>query len=202
MSDSVPAARSLSCDHCGAPLSIGPGARLITCAHCGSRLSVHRTDSAAWTETLEEVAAATGRIESKLDALARRPRLEALEQEWAATLDRLGVPVRYGEVRPPTAEDAQHEALGWLIAGGVVAIVCLGFSLPARVSESFNGGFLWAAVAAVAAVVAAGLRAWQLRATAEEAVRRYRREEADYLRRRAELTRDADPSAGPPRTVA
>ena len=36
---------AMSCDHCGAPLSVPDGAHSVVCMYCGARLEVHRTGS-------------------------------------------------------------------------------------------------------------------------------------------------------------
>jgi LSD1 subclass zinc finger protein len=38
---------AMSCDHCGAPLSVPDGAQLVICTYCGARLEVHRNDGGA-----------------------------------------------------------------------------------------------------------------------------------------------------------
>ena len=99
--DPPPPVTALSCDRCGAPLAVGGGARYATCAHCGSRLRVARSATAAWTEVLDDIADRAGRIEAKVDALARRPALEALEREWGRTRRTLGEEVG-GRIAAPT----------------------------------------------------------------------------------------------------
>ncbi|QDT13989.1 hypothetical protein [Alienimonas californiensis] len=176
-------AESLLCDRCGAPLTVGPRARFVTCTHCGARLSVHRSDSAAWTETLEEVAAATGRIEAKLDALHRRPQLDALEQEWERMQDELGVPVRLGRRRPPTAKDASHMALGFqTLAVLTFGAIAIGAALKGE-GGAFLFGLLWAS--GVGALM--WCLAWLAQRGGIERVQRYEAAERDYRRRRAEL---------------
>ncbi len=186
----APAATSLLCDRCGAPLAVGPRARYVTCAHCGARLGVHRTDSAAWTETLEEVAAATGRIEAKLDALAVGPRLKALEREWTDTRRQLSRRTGRGRWEPPTRKAAEDEARGWRILGVIMGLaIALGTGLAGpTVGEAVIG--------LTGAVVAGGTMCLVAAAVRRDGARRvaqYAAAERDYLRRWSALTGEPPP---------
>ncbi|NNJ26064.1 hypothetical protein [Alienimonas chondri] len=195
--DAGPAVRSLSCDRCGAPLTVGPRARFVTCTHCDSRLSVHRTDSAAWTETLGEVAEATRRIETKLDALARRPQWERttdpladLEQEWSLKRRWLGYWTRRGTIVPPTKEAAANESLFWIIAGPIAAV---GWLIAVGIVDGLGGEA--APLYAGLLIVLPIFRACWLLLFAERRERLYVAAEQDYRRRRAELLRSTETKA-------
>ena len=190
--DDRPETVALSCDRCGAPLTVGGAAGLATCGHCGCRLRVRRSASAAWTEVLDEIAETSGRIEAKVDALARRPALDALEAEWRATRAELGDEVDGGIV-PPTREGARNEAFGWLLMGGAVVAFTLLLAVGLAGDRGSRSGREAATVATFAEVVAvvAGGRVALVRAGISRRIARYAAAEADYRRRRAELERDA-----------
>ncbi len=185
----APAATSLLCDRCGAPLAVGPRARYVTCAHCGARLGVRRSDSAAWTETPRAVTAAMERVRFTLVSLVGRSRAEEpdldrilLEAEWAVARFWWGRWTRRGAAVAPTVTDATREAFGWLVAGPLAAIVWLVVVWPL-------GGWDGCAtpVVAVLLIAAAACRAcWGLR-FAEHRAQSYAAAERTYERRRAEL---------------
>lgn len=72
----------LSCNACGAPLEVGPNAKFVTCNHCSTRLAVRRTESASFTEALENLAESTGRLTTQMDRIAVQNDIERLDREF------------------------------------------------------------------------------------------------------------------------
>ncbi|MDQ3928101.1 MAG: hypothetical protein M3328_03025 [Chloroflexota bacterium] len=73
---------SLSCNNCGAPLSVPTSADYVTCGYCGSALAVRRTESAHYTELLERLEQHTDYLARRAEYLRLRDELEALDAEW------------------------------------------------------------------------------------------------------------------------
>lgn len=72
----------IACHHCGAPLDVPPQAEIVTCQHCTTRLAVHRNESVAWTEMLEELDERTEYLESSVDWLCLQRELDELDRSW------------------------------------------------------------------------------------------------------------------------
>ena len=60
---------SVSCNHCGAPLKVGPNSRFVTCTFCNSRLEVKRSDSAIFTEEISRIANTTQQMAGSLEVI-------------------------------------------------------------------------------------------------------------------------------------
>jgi uncharacterized Zn finger protein (UPF0148 family) len=73
---------SVSCNHCGAPLSVPTGTRFLTCTYCGARLEVLLSGGAAYTQVLQNIDQRTERIEQDVAEIKMRERIEQLDREW------------------------------------------------------------------------------------------------------------------------
>lgn len=73
----------LSCNHCGAPLSVPESTRFVTCGHCHSQLAIHHDGAAVFTEVLGEIAARTANIEQHLAEMQMEKDLERIEKDLA-----------------------------------------------------------------------------------------------------------------------
>src|SRR4051812_38004772 len=78
---------SVACNHCGAPLEVGPTTRFVTCAHCGSKLEVHRTGSSMYTEVLEAIDQRTQKMAQDLEYIKRQSEIDRLDRDWAMRRD-------------------------------------------------------------------------------------------------------------------
>src|SRR2546423_1344686 len=132
---------SLSCNNCGAPLEVPTGARYVTCAHCGSRLAIKRTESAAYTEALEDIDRHAQHMSSDLEAIRLQNELEQIDREWQIEREQYLTRSRDGSTGVPSKG---------ITAGGIVGIVLvIGFlifwialaSAGALAAGAFGFGF-------------------------------------------------------------
>lgn len=126
---------SLTCQHCGAPLEVPAKITQLTCQFCGTRLRVQRTGSAAYTETLEEVAQQVARVASNTDQLKLEQEIARLDRDWMQGRERFMMRSKNGHMSVPGKTSA-------LIGGAIVVVF----------------GVFWTAMATgIAGVVGAGL---------------------------------------------
>lgn len=107
---------SLTCNNCGAPLSVPDTANFVTCNHCATRLAIRRTASASTTEKLSELAAnqeellqrvshleerQNRQLVNKLAKLETGNELATLERQWRQERKRFAKPSRNGSERMP-----------------------------------------------------------------------------------------------------
>ena len=121
---------SVSCNHCGAPLSLPAGARFVTCTHCGSRLAVHASGGAAYTEVLGEIRADTRRIAGDVEAIKVQNQLEQMDREWMIERERYMIHGKHGS-HLPTEDRAAGTVMGvFVIAFGVIWTIIAGVAFP------------------------------------------------------------------------
>ncbi len=159
---------SVSCNHCGAPLSVSPETRFVTCAHCGSRLEVHRSDGAVYTQVLETV----GRIADDVQAIRRETELERVDREWQMRREGLMQRGKDGSVsRPSMAGSA---------IGGIVAVVFGVFWTGLTISAGAPGFFPLFGILFIGAGLFGAISGMTKSSEYDEA-------ESEYQRRRAAL---------------
>ena len=179
------ALESLLCQHCGAPLQIGPGAEYVTCTHCGTPLRVRRTDSAAWTEIAEDadpdrsdrrfpIGGPAESLEARVDRLDRRAEAAALDRQWDRTRESFMVWGRHGVKYEPTKLRAAGVG-GFGVFGGIVSAVMLSATgAPGAVAVGFP--LLFAGVGLFGA-----FRTFQYAERLRQQERRYRRRRRELL---------------------
>ena len=69
---------SVCCDSCGGTLDFPQGVSFVTCNYCKSKLKVKVTDSASFTEVIEEVRA----MSEDVKTIKSQNELERLDREW------------------------------------------------------------------------------------------------------------------------
>jgi LSD1 subclass zinc finger protein len=106
---------ALTCQHCSAPLQVPAGAKFVTCSHCGTQLAIRKTDSVAYTETLDEIDSRTERMAEQLDDLQRRTAIADLDRQWEMEREQYYVADKHGHRHLPTE--------GSSIVGGIVITV-------------------------------------------------------------------------------
>ena len=144
---------SVACNHCGAPLEVGPGTRFVTCAHCGSQLEVHRTGSSLYTEVLQSIDRRTSEMAEDLDTIKRQNEVERLDREWMMRREQYYSRNKDGSTSPPSA-------IGGVI-GAIMAVVFgfiwIGFASSDRAPAPLIGfGVLFIVAGVVSALVAIG----------------------------------------------
>jgi len=73
---------TINCDHCGAPITVGPKTRYVTCAHCGSQLVIRRGEGSIYTAQLEQLEQRTAAIQDKLDKPSLQAELDRIDRDW------------------------------------------------------------------------------------------------------------------------
>jgi hypothetical protein len=106
---------SLTCQQCGAPLEVPAKITQLTCQFCGTRLKVQRTGSAAYTETLEEVAHSVARVADNTDQLKIEQEIARLDREWMMSRERFMMRGKHGHLSVPGRLNA-------LIGGAIIVV--------------------------------------------------------------------------------
>ena len=76
---------TVSCNQCAAPLEVSATSRFVTCSICQSRLEVHRSESAVFTEVLDQLNQRTEAIGRDVSVIRKQDELAQLDREWDET---------------------------------------------------------------------------------------------------------------------
>jgi hypothetical protein len=112
---------SVTCNHCGAPLTVGEATRFATCKHCGRQLKIVHGESSTYTEVLTGIAETTTRIAEDTAVIRVQNDIERLDREWQDERQQYYSRDKNGTSHPPS--------VGGLIAGVVVAVVAIGMAV-------------------------------------------------------------------------
>lgn len=93
----------IACNSCGAPLEVATTTQFVTCRHCGMKLSIQRTDTATFTEILNQLTAKTDQLSEQVDNLAGYTELAALDREWELERQNYMVTGKHGTHIPSEA---------------------------------------------------------------------------------------------------
>lgn len=118
---------TINCDHCGAPITVGPKTRYVTCAHCGSQLVIHRGEGSIYTEQLEQIEQRTAAIQDKLDRLSLQAELERIDRDWELEREEY---VDADTRNHPPRPSSKAAAVGALIAAIIGIIGLAWFAIP------------------------------------------------------------------------
>ncbi len=113
------AVRKICCQGCGATLPVSEELRYLTCNYCDARLEIVQDSATTYARLLDEIADRTRRIESKLDAIHAKERLQALDEAWQNYLASVSNKGSNGKLSPPS----QDEAFGLLFIGIFVTVI-------------------------------------------------------------------------------
>ncbi|HYF49800.1 MAG TPA: hypothetical protein VEJ63_10365 [Planctomycetota bacterium] len=114
---------SLSCNHCGAPLSIPEQTKFVTCKHCNSRLQVEHSDSAYFTSVLDRVVEHTEAAAGELEIIRLQNDLEQIDREWQMRRESLMIRDKRGNVSEPQDPGiAEYLVTAWGIIFCIVFI--------------------------------------------------------------------------------
>ena len=93
---------SLNCNHCGAPLEVPQTAKFIKCNHCGNQLVIRRSESATFTETVEQLAETTENLTAQVSKLTKQNEVEALDRQWDREKESFMVADKHGTKHLPS----------------------------------------------------------------------------------------------------
>ncbi len=154
----------ITCGNCGAPLQVPPGVRFITCNHCHTSLAVHRSETATYTEKLDEIDARTQEMAGELAQLRNDAELARLDREWEQERQSYLIKNNEGQLVEPTAG-------GSVVTGVLTAI--FGAFWTAMTSHIGGGGFALFGVLFIAIGVGSALYAYSKANELEAARTRY-----------------------------
>ncbi len=107
----------IACNSCGAPLEVTTTTKFVTCRHCGMKLSIQRTDTATFTEILDQLTAKTDQLSAQVNNLAGYTELAALDREWELERQNYMVTSKHGAKHIPSEAGS---------IGGGIAITLFG----------------------------------------------------------------------------
>jgi len=119
---------SLSCNNCGAALTLPESARFVTCSYCKTQLEVKREGGAAFTEIREAVA----NIERDVADLKHDSRVRALRDELAS------IDSDWDDRRTALMEKSKD---GYVVPteGGAIFLFALSIVLPVGIVVASGG---------------------------------------------------------------
>jgi hypothetical protein len=173
---------SVSCNHCGAPLSAPTEARLLTCTYCGARLEVLRGGGAAFTRVLGDIDQRTQRIERDVSEIKLRERIEQLDREWMIQRDQFMVRDRRGNRSLPGGGALAVPAI--VCVCGLVCIFGIFWTITAA-NAGAPGFFVFFGVVFVLFAIVGGL-------ASISKVNAYAQAQEDYQNRRQAMLRDLE----------
>ena len=168
------AVETITCNSCGAPLQVRATANYVTCAHCHSQLAITRTDTATFTEQIEQLAEQTEQLTDQVERLTAQNDLHALDREWELERETYMVTNKHGRRSLPTQSGS--------IVGGIVAA---GFGIFWIVMASDIGGGIFPAFGVLFILIGIGSSVVAFNKAGD-----YRRAHRRYRSRRSELSRE------------
>ena len=108
---------ALTCNNCGASLEVQESIRFVTCNYCKSRLEIKRSESACFTQVLEEVRDDVHDMAEDLETIRLQNELERIDREWDMEREGYMIHTKHGKVSPESGGGAGA------IIGGIIAIV-------------------------------------------------------------------------------
>jgi len=123
--------KKITCDGCGAALSITGEPNFIDCRFCGASLRVVRNETATFTEVRKQIDALGGEVAR----LHKEARLRAIDDDWAKLQEQLTNGKRLGS-----------SALSMRRTGTFVAVLCMSMGifvimLPGGRDAAYKLGF-------------------------------------------------------------
>ncbi len=106
---------TLCCNSCGAPLNVPEGTNYVKCTHCGQQLAVRRTESAVFTEAVEQLTETTEALSEQVEELTRQNKLAALDRMWEQQRESYMTTDKHGRSRLPDETSS--------VVGGIVIVV-------------------------------------------------------------------------------
>lgn len=174
---------ALTCNNCGASLTLSEDVRFVTCSHCGARLEIERTTDTIYTKVLEKVTQVervANDAAAEIVAVKFERELEKIDAKLASLKHpgghgvtwMCGVLAMLGLLLAVAADEPQHQAAGVLnvLMFGSIALL-LGVLVPRRLRtyEAETGTLKKQREDCVARMRAAGLPAPESSARRQEA---------------------------------
>lgn len=177
---------SLNCNHCGAPLEVPQSAKYIKCNHCGTQLAIRRSESATFTETVEQLAETTENLAAQVSKLTRQSEVDALDRQWDREKERYMVTDKHGAKHLPTKGTATASGCMLCVGGTIWTIMAIAITSGAPNFGPFQVAKFAFPAFGVAFVIFGIFMAMNNYRKAEDYERAYRR----YRQRRDELSRE------------
>jgi LSD1 subclass zinc finger protein len=177
---------SLNCNHCGAPLEVPQSAKFIRCNHCGSQLVVHRSESATFTEKIEQLTETTENLAAQVSKLTKQSEVDALDRQWDREKEKyMEVTDKHGAKHLPTKGKATAAGCTLCVGGAIWTIVAV-----AIISQFPDGGGFQVAklafpvfgVAFFIFGIVMSMKSYRKAQQYEQAYRRYRQRRDELLR--------------------
>ena len=121
----------LICHSCAAPLEVPPSARYVTCGHCSTQLQIRRTESAIYTELLEDLAEKTEELSERIDDLAANSELNAIDNQWQMEREKLMVRDKHGNRHVPTRGSSTASGIAIAVFGCLWIVMALSITSSA-----------------------------------------------------------------------
>lgn len=135
---------SLQCNACGAPLEVPPTANFVKCNHCGASLSVQRSESATFTEAVEQLTETTAGLSQRVDELSRQNQIAELDRRWESRREMFMVSTKNGQ-RLPRRSSAFGNiigiaiGIGWTVVAGSMFPPMALFGVVVVIGIAFHG---------------------------------------------------------------
>lgn len=114
---------TVSCNNCGAPLSITGNVNYVTCGHCGSQLAVKRNESVTYTERIESLEGRTDTMAHEINRLKMQQELNQLDDDWEIEKKDYMINSKNGSTLP----DEPSALIG--VAVSVIGLIILGIMM-------------------------------------------------------------------------
>ena len=122
---------TLCCNSCGAPLEVPEGTNFLKCNHCGQYLAVRRTESAVFTEAVEQLSETTQALSEQVEELTRQNKLAALDRLWEQQREDYMTTDKHGRSQLPDENTTVIGGISIVIFGLFWTIMAVGITSSA-----------------------------------------------------------------------
>lgn len=164
---------ALSCNNCGASLSVPETANFVTCNHCSTRLAIRRTESTTFTEQLEQIESKQAEMLDSLKRLEQQNRLAEIDRAWEREQRSFLTTDKHGRQHMPNE--------GMAVLGGVL-VVGFGIFWTILASQIGGSGFaIFGVLFILLGIVGSSFKVMKAK-DYRDAQRRYHRRRSELLR--------------------
>ena len=111
----------LSCNSCGGPLEVPEGTRYLNCNHCGQSLAVKHSETATFTEAMEQLTEVAEDVAEDVASLKINQEIYELDRSWESQQDHFKNSIMGG--------DEADASVAKAIFNGVACVLVILFSL-------------------------------------------------------------------------